>query len=81
MSVSDFAAPALPKLAGPVIYDVDLVTTGFFSGTLNPRKLVETLNKRAGQGWQLTRTIHETKRVFFIFKREAHFMIFERPAA
>jgi len=64
--------------AAGVVYDVDVLTTGVFTGTLKPEKLVAALNARASQGWRLARSIHEEKRVFGIFKREAHFLIFER---
>lgn len=62
-------------------YLVEPVTTGFFSGALDPRKLQNGLNTRASEGWRLVRSIHETKKVFFIFSREAHFLIYERDAA
>jgi hypothetical protein len=63
---------------GALTYDVDVIVTGFFSGTLKKAKLKDSLNKRASDGWKLSRTIAEEKRVFLIFKREAHFLIFER---
>ncbi len=53
-------------------------TTGIFSGALNPRKLQDTLNTHAKEGWCYARSIHETRRVFLIFSREVHFLIFER---
>lgn len=59
-------------------YDVVPFYTGCMSGSLNEKKLAETLNKRAAHGWQLSRTIHETKRIWGIFSRETHFLIFER---
>jgi hypothetical protein len=59
-------------------YEVDVIVTGFFSGTLKAQKLQETLNQRAQGGWRLARTIAEETRVFFLFRREAHFLIFER---
>ena len=60
-------------------YDVEVVSTGFFSGTLNPQKLQELLNRRAEKGWELSRTIKEERRGLFS-RREAHFLIFERSA-
>lgn len=52
--------------------------TGFFSGSLDPARLQNQLNKHAAQGWRFVRSIHETRRVFFIFSRECHFLVFER---
>lgn len=52
--------------------------TGCFSGSLNERKLQDTLNGYGQEGWTLSRTIHETQQVFPGFSREAHFLIFER---
>lgn len=59
-------------------YKVDTFSTGFFSGTLNPKKLESQLNKQAAEGWQLARTIHETRRIFLFFKRETHFLVLVR---
>jgi hypothetical protein len=59
-------------------YLVESVTTGFFSGTLNPQKLQNALNQRGAQGWRLVRTIRETKKILGMFSREAHFVIYER---
>ena len=61
-------------------YLVSPVTTGFFSGTLDPVKLQTFLNQHAAQGWKLVRTIQETKKILGIFAREPHFVIFERDA-
>ena len=70
----------MPQSGGPVLrYEIDLVSTGFFSGNLNPVKLTEALNRRGSQGWRFARSIHETRRMLLIFRREAHFLIFERP--
>lgn len=60
------------------LYHVDNVTTGFFSGTLNAKKLNTALNNRSAEGWRLARTIHERKRVLLFFSRVSHFLIFER---
>jgi hypothetical protein len=54
------------------------VLTRFFSHTLPPQRLEKALNDRAAQGWRLTRSITESRRKFVIFRREAHFLIFER---
>ncbi len=59
-------------------YLVEPVTTGIFSGTLDPRKLQSTLNQHGSQGWKFVKSIHETKKILGIFSREAHFMIYER---
>ena len=54
--------------------------TGCLDGTLNEKKLNAVLNEWGSKGWMLKENIHETKRVFFFFQREAHFLIFERDA-
>lgn len=59
-------------------YLVEPLSTGLFSGSLDPRKLQNFLNKYGKQGWRFVRSIHETYTVFIFFKREAHFVIFER---
>lgn len=59
-------------------YLVKPVTTGFFSGTLSDAKMQDFLNQHARKGWKFVRSIHETKKVWGIFSREAHFAIFER---
>lgn len=59
-------------------YTIHAFKTGIFSGALNPEKMKEVLNEHANRGWKLARTIRERKRVWLIFSREAHFMIFER---
>ena len=60
------------------MYRVETFVTGCFSGTLNPKKLEDVINKKFSQGWGLSHTIKEEKRVFFIFKREALFLIFKK---
>ena len=62
-------------------YIVVLNDTGLFSGSLDPARLQTQLNKYAVQGWRFARSIHETRKVFFIFSRECHFLIFERDKA
>ncbi len=52
--------------------------TGCMSGTINETKLTGALNENAARGWVLRTTIHETKKVWGIFSRESHFLIFER---
>lgn len=59
-------------------YIVQPLTTGILSGTLNPRKLQDMLNRYAADGWRFVRSIHETHRIFLFFSRECHFLIFER---
>ena len=61
-------------------YLVKAVTTGFFSGSLSERKLQDFLNQHTAQGWKFVKSIHETKKVLGIFKREAHFVIFEKDS-
>gem|GEM_PF-3751474 len=52
--------------------------TGCLSGSMNPAKLTQAINQQAGAGWRLRTTIKEEKRWLILFKREAHFLIFER---
>ena len=59
-------------------YKVHTLTTRAFSGTLDPKKLEAALNTHALEGWKFTRSIHETKRVWLIFSREVHFLVFEK---
>jgi hypothetical protein len=59
-------------------YEVDVITTGLFTGTLKARRLQETLNGRATQGWRFVRSITDERRSFLFFNRDAHFLIFER---
>ena len=59
-------------------YKVIVLTTGCFSGTLDPRILQDTLNVEAQGGWKFSKSIHEEKKILGIFSREAHFLIFEK---
>jgi hypothetical protein len=59
-------------------YLITPVSTGFFTGTLSTARLQECLNHHGALGWKFIRSIHESKKVFGIFSREAHFVIFER---
>jgi hypothetical protein len=59
-------------------YRVELLHTGVFSGTLDPKRLQAALNRPGAEGWRFVRSIHETRRVFFLFQREAHFLVFEK---
>jgi len=62
-------------------YKVVTFTTGCMSGTLNPEKLQDVMNSEGAQGWRFIASIAEEKRVLILFKREAHFLIFERDAS
>ena len=62
-------------------YKIHSYHTGFFSGTVNARKLEAVLNQHDQDGWVLNRTIHETSRVLLLFRRETHFLIFQRRAS
>ena len=61
-------------------YRIVTFKTGFFSGNIKPTKLESTLNDEAKNGWRFVRSIHETVRSFIIFKRESHFLVFEKEA-
>jgi uncharacterized protein DUF4177 len=63
-----------------VRYAVDVLSTRFLSRTLPRERLEKALNDRAAQGWKFTRSITESRRKFLIFRRDAHFLIFERAA-
>jgi hypothetical protein len=60
----------------PHSYHVEYFRTRFFSGTLDANRLNKTLNDLGSKGWMLERTIHERKRVFLLFSREVHILIF-----
>ena len=62
-------------------YRVVPLDTGFFLGTLDPKKLQNQLNSHGSQGWRFARSIHETRRALGIFRREAHFLVFERASS
>ncbi len=84
--------PAMPKSSPPAIvphadmlpqkkgrqYKVVVLTTGCFTGTMDPFKLQNTLNAHAVDGWKFSKSIHEEQKILGIFSREAHFLIFER---
>ncbi len=59
-------------------YTVVQNDTGLFSGSLDPVRLQNQLNKYAAQGWRFVRSIHETRRMLVLFRRECHFLVFER---
>jgi hypothetical protein len=59
-------------------YIVHAYKTGFFTGTMNEKTLEQVLNHYAQQGFRFVRSIHEEKKSFLFFKREAHLLIFER---
>lgn len=61
-------------------YEVEQVKKRLFSGTLDAKRLQETLNTRAAQGWTFQRQITDSTRVMLIFKREVHFLVFQRSA-
>jgi len=62
-------------------YRVIPLTTGLISGALSDKKLQVALNSEAANGWRLVRSIHEEKKVWGIFTRETHFLVFERERA
>ena len=55
--------------------------SGCISGGLNEKKLTATLNEHAAQGWRFAYSIHETRRIWFFFTRETHFIVLEREQA
>ena len=59
-------------------YSVIPLQTSLIGGALDPNQLQAQLNGAGRGGWKFVRTIHESKRVLGIFKREAHFLVFER---
>lgn len=80
-AVSAKAAGTPFYLMSKKAYSVMPIDTGFFSGSLDPRKLEKILNKAGADEWRLVRTIHETRKVFFLFSRESHFAVFEKDYA
>lgn len=55
--------------------------SGCVTGSLNEKKLTASLNEHAAQGWRFSYSIHERRRIWFLFSRETHFMILEREGA
>lgn len=62
-------------------YTVNVLQTGFFTSTLSASKLEKALNWARGSEWKFVKSIHEEKRVLLFFKREAHYLIFERECS
>lgn len=59
-------------------YEVEVLRSRAFSGTLPERKLVEILNNRAANGWELVRTVTAQSRLLLLFSRTSVFLIFQR---
>ncbi|MEL7834665.1 DUF4177 domain-containing protein [Fodinibius sp. Rm-B-1B1-1] len=59
-------------------YKVIPFSTGCLTGNLDHNEMEAVINRAAEKGWELERTIHETKRVAIIFSRETHFLIFSK---
>ena len=59
-------------------YKVATLSPRLFSGTLDPTKLQALLNEHAAEGWSFSRSIHVSKRVWLLFSRSVHFVVFER---
>ena len=55
-----------------------LLDTGFFTGNLSGERLQKALNTMGRDGWRFVRSIRETRRSLGLFRREAHFLVFER---
>jgi hypothetical protein len=62
-------------------YHVEFFKTRLFSGTMDANRLQDRLNKLGKEGWVLERTIQERKRVFILFSREVHILIFRHYEA
>ena len=62
-------------------YHVEFFKTRLFSGTMDANRLQDRLNKLVKEGWVLERTIQERKRVFILFSREVHILIFRHYEA
>lgn len=61
------------------MFEVESVMQRRWSGTLDPKRLTDVLNRRHQDGWKFTRSITSSSRVWLFFKREAVFLIFEKP--
>jgi hypothetical protein len=48
---------------------------------VDANRLQDRLNKLGQEGWVLERTIQERKRVFMLFSREVHILIFRHYEA
>lgn len=67
-----------PEASGGLTYEVEVLKQRFWSGTLNYKKMADILNRRAADGWRLSRTVTSSSRSLLVFKRESVFLIFER---
>jgi hypothetical protein len=59
-------------------YLIYTMTTGYFTGAMDPVKLQKILNHHADHGYRFVKDFHEETKYFFFFTREAHFLLFER---
>jgi len=59
-------------------YEVETISPRFWTGTLSQKRLQEVLNGRASSGAKLAWTITDARRKWLFFKRDTHFLIFER---
>lgn len=59
-------------------YKIAPLTTSLFGGSLDPKKLESALNEHSSDNWEFIKSIQETKKVLFLFKREAHFLVLKR---
>lgn len=62
-------------------YEVEVLKTRFWTGTLPPRRLASMLSDRASGGWSFRHSITVYRRVLLVFKRESYYLIFEREGA
>ncbi|TYP95244.1 protein of unknown function (DUF4177) [Fodinibius salinus] len=61
-------------------YKIVPFSTGCFTGNLDHNQMEQVINQAAEKGWELERTIHETRSIAIIFSKETHFLIFSREA-
>ena len=63
-----------------MVYETDTLKTRFWTNTLPPRRLTDTLNGRSSSGWSYVDTITAERRIFLIFRRHAYHLIFGRES-
>lgn len=70
-----------PPIRRPTMPEYEYKVVPFYegcTGTLNEGDLSRVLNEETGEGWRFKRSIREQRRVFLLWTREEHFLIFER---
>jgi predicted metalloprotease with PDZ domain len=59
-------------------YIVVPVETKMFSRAQTPARMQHVLNQYGAAGWSLVQTLYETRRIFFLWRRDSYNLVFER---